>query len=732
MDIYSMCMLKKHFKFTGIATAFCLLYTPITFAHITQLKNSDKDTLTVISSTQDKNHEFHSTIDTISAKAQTASTTGEMLKEVAGVTLSGTGVTNGANLLIRGYDQKGVKIIVDGIQQPLENTMNNLGGVFIDPALIRRVKVKHGSSAVLDGEGAMGGVVSFQTIDPRSLLTQDKNLSAKLFTSVSSADKHFTYGGIIAARHDIAEGLIAYSQRQRGPIRLADGEKMANHEHVKNVFAKTYLYPTENQTFIFSARYYDNHGEQREVLHRMGGYGKNDSNQVIRHTQQKNYAITHHYAPETNSWLDLTTHLYYSQFDINQLFLTDTSLTENQLKNNEMGKMGVDENRTQMTYGLKLENQAYADYLNIIKHSFIVGTETYQQKMTSNEKAKNFPLAQMNYAAGWLQNTLSTPLLPLSLTAGIRYHYYQNNPHEELNSFFNKFESDQLIASKHKASYQGTSENVKVTFSPTDWLQLYTSYSTAFRAPTLSEMFNDSLHFKMRMGFFGTTSAHWVPNPNLKPEKNRTWEYGGQLVFQELLTKQDKLSINAAYFDTDSKDYITYGPWHEKSLAGMLNLQAFNIPKALIDGIDISLRYTHPYFSMGLNYNRTKTLELTTHETISPVRPEILTTFISIPVIKTPFTLTWSGQFASATDNKGTHKGRAPHVKGKTTNRMQELIQQYPGYGIHDFSISYLSQKNKNIQAALVLANAFNYEYFSAMGVPKEGRNIKMSVSYHW
>ncbi|MGC6563801.1 hemin receptor, partial [Escherichia coli] len=90
--------------------------------------------------------------------------------------------------------------------------------------------------------------------------------------------------------------------------------------------------------------------------------------------------------------------------------------------------------------------------------------------------------------------------------------------------------------------------------------------------------------------------------------------------------------------------------------------------------------------------------------------------------------LGWSGKFASATENRGTHKGRAPHVKGKTTNRMQELITQYPGYGIHDFSISYQSQHNKDIQAALVLANAFNREYFSAMGVPQESRNIKMSV----
>ncbi|MCK9782623.1 TonB-dependent receptor plug domain-containing protein, partial [Proteus columbae] len=305
MDIYGMCMLKKHFKYSGIATALCLLYSPIASAH---LENTGTDSLTVIGYNDDRTSDFRSVIDASSAKTQTASTAGEMLKDVAGVTLSGTGITNGANILMRGYDQKGVKILVDGIEQPLETTINNLGGIFLDPSLVKRIDIKQGSSPVLHGHGAMGGVVSFQTLDPHSLLKIDEKLSAKLFTSLSSADKHFTYGGVIAGRHDIAEGLFAYSQRQRGPIRLANGDKLENHEHVNNFFAKAYLYPTENQTLIFSARHYENKGTQREVLHRMGGFGKNKSNQVERKSEQKNYSITYHYEPETHNWINLTSH----------------------------------------------------------------------------------------------------------------------------------------------------------------------------------------------------------------------------------------------------------------------------------------------------------------------------------------------------------------------------------------------------------------------------------------
>ncbi|HIE4214883.1 TPA: TonB-dependent receptor domain-containing protein [Proteus mirabilis] len=724
MDINGMSMLKRNFKYSTLATAICLLYTPIIHA---QVEKPQTDTLTVIGQQDSEVTDFQSLIDTRSAQAQTAPTVGKMLRYIPGITLSGSGVTNGANIMMRGYDQKGVKILVDGISQPLENTMNRLGGIFLEPSLISRINVKHGASSTLHGDGAMGGVVSFYTLDPHSILSSDQQLGAKIFSSISSADHHFSYGGIIAARHDIAEGLFAYSQRQRGPLLLANGEKMENHEHIKNFFAKAYLYPTENQTLLFSARHYSNAGKQREVLHRMKGHGNDTSNQMQRETLQKNYAITHYYTSDTNSWLDLTTYIYYSQFNINQTYLTDNKLTAADLRNKVQGKIGTLESRTQSTYGVKLEDHAKINWFDTFAQSFIVGTELYQQKMVSNEPTKNFPLAKMNYIAGWVKSSFNTPILPLTLTTGVRYHYYKNIPGKELNTFFSRFTSKLLQAKKHASSYQGISENITLTYTPTNWLQLYSTYSTSSRAPTLSEMFNDSFHFKLFV-----FDSHWVPNPDLQPEKNSMWEHGANFSFQHMLSQHDRLSLKLAYFDTKSIDYITYGPWNANSIFGKINLQAFNIPKALIEGADLSLHYFHPLITIGLSYNRTHTLELTTRETISPVRPEVLTAFIEFPIPKTTLSLGWSGKFASATENKGTHIGQAPHVKGKTTNRLQEEIVQYPGYGIHDFSISYQSQNNKDIQAALVLSNAFNKEFYSALGVPQEGRNIKMSVSYRW
>ena len=85
---------------------------------------------------------------------------------------------------------------------------------------------------------------------------------------------------------------------------------------------------------------------------------------------------------------------------------------------------------------------------------------------------------------------------------------------------------------------------------------LFGSYSQAFRAPTMGEMYNDSKHFSIPMGPT-TLTNYWVPNPNLKPETNETQEYGFGLRFDDLMLADDSLQFKASYFDTKAKDYIT-------------------------------------------------------------------------------------------------------------------------------------------------------------------------------
>ncbi len=72
---------------------------------------------------------------------------------------------------------------------------------------------------------------------------------------------------------------------------------------------------------------------------------------------------------------------------------------------------------------------------------------------------------------------------------------------------------------------------------------LFASYSEAFRAPSMMEMYNDEVHFQM-----GPIVNRWKPNPNLKPESTRTAEYGFGLRFDDLLMDRDNLQFKSQLF----------------------------------------------------------------------------------------------------------------------------------------------------------------------------------------
>lgn len=73
---------------------------------------------------------------------------------------------------MRGYDRRGVLVLVDGVRQGTDT--GHLNGTFLDPALIKRVEVVRGPGALLYGSGALGGVISYETVDAADLLMPGK------------------------------------------------------------------------------------------------------------------------------------------------------------------------------------------------------------------------------------------------------------------------------------------------------------------------------------------------------------------------------------------------------------------------------------------------------------------------------------------------------------------------------------------------------------------------------
>ncbi|MDR5020256.1 TonB-dependent hemoglobin/transferrin/lactoferrin family receptor [Yersinia rochesterensis] len=621
-------------------------------------------------------------IDASLPQQQTATTATDMLKNVPGVSITGVGRTNGQNVNIRGYDQYGVLVLIDGIRQGIKGTHFN--GTFLDPALIKKVSVIRSPSTSLFGSGAMGGVIAYQTVDAADLLAESEKLGMRI--SHNSASASHSQGLTMSAfgRTEHFDGIIALSKRMTGNIRQSNGDEAPNDEAIDSLMLKSTISLSDNQSLSTALRYYNNRALEPRMANQSGANLKhNISPMMARSTIQRDAELTYRLQPQHLNWLDATTQVYTSEINVND-----------DVRGEGYGS------RKQITHGVKLENRSSLFTHSPAAHLLTYGVETYHQQQIPNGVTRSFPPAEIKFSSGWLQNEVTLRDLPVTLLVGTRFDRYKN--------------SREGFADR-EAKNQST--RGAVTVNPTDWLMLFGAYSQAFRTPTLAELYNNSIHFPM-----GIFVNRWQPNPNLKPESNVTREAGLGLHFDNLLADNDTVKLKASYFHIDAKDRITsevHATPFIKNYSGYIN-----IPRSKIWGWDASLDYQNIWFDWNLTYNRTRGINLDTRQFIHSINPDTVTSRLNIPMANSGFSTGWIVTMAGNTkfmkNNDAQTSSRKPY-------------KPQAGYAVHDFYLSYRGQGAFNgITTTAVLANAFNKEYYSPQETPQDGRNAKLLISYQW
>ena len=609
-----------------------------------------------------------SVIDTSDPENQTASSAADLLRPVPGITLSGSGRTNGQDISMRGYDRRGVLILVDGVRQGTDT--GHLNSTFLDPALIKRIEIVRGPSALLYGSGALGGVISYETADAKDLLQEGQNSGFRVFGTGGTGDHSLGMGASAFGRTDNLDGLVAWSSRDRGDLRQGDGSTAPNDESINNMLAKGTWYINDAQALSGSLRYYNNDAQEPKNPQTIDASTSNPL--VDRSTIQRDMQLSYRIAPQGNDWLNADAKVYWSEARINAQNVDNTG-----------------EFRKQTTKGGKVENRTRLFSDAFASHLLTYGGEYYRQEQKPGGVTTGFPEAKIDFSSGWLQDEITLRDLPVTLLGGTRYDNYRGS-----SDGYDDVDADKW------------SSRTGLTVSPTDWLMLFGSYAQAFRAPTMGEMYNDAKHFSI--GSFYTN--YWVPNPNLRPETNETQEYGFGLRFDNLMLSNDALEFKASYFDTKAKDYIST----TVDFAAATTM-SYNVPNAKIWGWDVMTKYTADLFSLDVAYNRTRGKDKDTGEYISSINPDTVTSKLNIPVAQSGFSVGWVGTFAD----------RSTHISSEYSKQ--------PGYAVNDFYVSYQGQQAlKGMTTTLVLGNAFDKEYWSPQGIPQDGRNGKIFVSYQW
>ena len=465
----------------------------------------------------------------------------ELLQEIPGVEISGAPRTTALQPTIRGLGDERIVLRVDGVR----NNFNagHRGRTFIDPELLRQVDVLRGPSSSLYGSGALGGVISFRTLEPEDVIRGSNPVGALFSGGWQSQGSGARGLGVMAARAGDFSTLVASSGFRNGQFR--DGEDRIirfSGDSVSSLLGKLNWNPGFHRFQLNASRFQDDHQIP------IAANTATTTGVADRTTVQESVSFRYGYANPALPWLEPSLTLYNNHVQLDEARIASPFARD----------------RTRLnTMGLEAQNTARFSLFGAERHTLVAGIEAYRDEQRGYQNGvprAQFPSANQDVLGLFIQDEIR--LGAWTLTPGIR---------------FDRFQQERGTGAQSQDSSRA-SPRVTLAWQATDWMQPYLSYSEAFRAPSLTELYVGGQHFP---GNF------FVPNPNLRPETAKNLEAGMDLRFRDVLNENDRLRGRIAIFRNNISNFI------EQTVRATTTTSA-NIGEARIEGIEAELQYDTP------------------------------------------------------------------------------------------------------------------------------------------
>ena len=542
----------------------------------------------------------------------------ELVRYEPGVSVGGVGQRSGLNgYNIRGIDGERILTQVDGVSipdsffyGPYAQTQRN----YVDPEIVKRVEILRGPASVLYGSNAIGGAVSYYTLDPEDIIKPGKDVGARLKTGYSSADESWLTSATVAGRQGDFDGLLHLSQRN-GHETESYGEhggtglnrSKANPEDVRstNVLAKLGWNYADDARFGFTYEHYKDDRDQN-ILSAVGGPfipGRGASN-MYRMRQgddtvtRERFGINHEFGLESLVADHVKWSLNY------QIAKTDQRTDELYFAS---GRQVFRDRQTtykdrQWVFDAQLDK---AFSLGATDHLLTYGTTLKHEKITGSRsgtgtclnvggsctaigqnspgdgqvRVSDFPDPTVNTYSLFAQDEIrwnNWTFLP-----GARYDYTRMEPKmtsEFLRGVQGNGAAPGAIDDADK-KWHRVSPKFGVTYAFDDHYTWYGQYAEGFRTPTAKAMFGR---------FDNPTLGYSVqPNPDLEPEKSKSYETG-------LRGNFEAGNFDVAVFYNKYRDFINEDAVQSANLGS--TFQANNIKHATIKGAEFKSRLNLDHF----------------------------------------------------------------------------------------------------------------------------------------
>lgn len=574
----------------------------------------------------------------------------DVLRLIPNVNVGGGPRAQGEMPAIRGFDRRQIIITVDGARRNTTETLRS--PLYIDPSFLSRVEVLKGASSASYGAGGLGGVMAFETISAQSQLNAGRNFGARAFAEYQSGDSSQRYGAQVYGRAETFDALIAGAFRDSGNIRQGGGDKLdPSGSTTKTFMAKIGAGLGSNFRAELSHKYYT-----------LDDFGPNnpqaDNTFTLRqpHNVTANESIFNLTGNISDAW-----NMRGTLYRTSQRWATDAYLT-----------LAASDIKTQTTGGSLLSTVDYA--FSNITNKLTLGFDGYEERNANYSNGASDPVNPLGSQAvvgAFAQDEIVLTSW-LSVMPVLRWDQFKTNPDA----------AGVASQTNDRVTFKGTA-----SLRPQSGLLTYVSYGEAYRAPTVSELFQNLVR--------NAALSNFSANPTLKPESATEVDVGVVYSQAEMFRADDRFASRLTWFRSNVNDLIAsrvIGTFPRSApFTGTGSIfQYQNVSKAKRIGVEAEASYGTGPIDVSLAYSRVRSTDRNTGENLfSPPDKLILGASYAISdIVKA----NWASQIVWA--------------QGYDTT----VLRRRPAYDVHDVFVS-VSPQSLPVRLDLGLTNIFDKRY---------------------
>jgi hemoglobin/transferrin/lactoferrin receptor protein len=503
--------------------------------------------------------------------------------------------SNLGGFTIRGVGGNRVLTMVDGtraIERITDGTRD-----FIDTSNMKAVEIIRGPASVLWGSDALGGVVAFATKDPDDYLKgTNKLIGGQADTSYDSYDGSWLKSITGAAQTDMTgrlQVLLSVSRRDahepvlskaradggtwgcpRNPQAIRCNELDPFSLTAHNGLGKVVFRPSEGHEFKLTGEAYDSQTDVDQKYDLGAAAGGITNLSYLRHQHKTRYRGTLSHEWQTY-WTFLDSVRWQATFAPYRREFTGERLRR--LANGQQDRLNFLHDYQENFWEGDIQLKSHFDFAGITNrftygyYGAFTKTDYERRDVTrnlttgavtiTNAGGFNFANADTTRSDGYLQDEIGLFGGRLIVTPGVRYSYYNLDPRP--NEFY------KIITGKAPREIEEAdlSKKIGAVFKIDERFSVFANYGEGFKMPTAEQLYTS----------LPSTTFNLIPNPELKPERVKSYEAGLRGKFAGGF-----FSVSGFYADYD--DFILSFQPHNGSA---IDLTYVNLSKVKLWGFEI-------------------------------------------------------------------------------------------------------------------------------------------------